>query len=231
MPNCVFLLSLARYRRRPEATVGARLRAHTRLRLEQRKRTSSGNVKRGAASSVLTGWREITGEGRVGLAGSLGKAETAETMPILGTSSPEPYEWSRFRYCCHNSYVPVVWAYPSSVTGKARNPSPSGKLFRVGQMIAPPAMRDLPNHPCERNRASLRRWPPARVPSLLQKLQSFADTTTFPILPVRSVFDGGPPRSECSEAHIGAQHPPSTVWDRWTTDLVRLENHGSSRAI
>ena len=146
MPNCVFLLSLARYRRRPEATVGARLREHTRLRLEQRKRTSPGNVKRGAASSVLTGRREITGERRVGLAGSLRKAETAGTMPILGTSSPEPYEWSRFRYCCHNSYVPVVWAYPSSVTGKARNPLPSGKLFRVGQMIAPPAMRDLPSH-------------------------------------------------------------------------------------
>ena len=54
-------------------------------------------------------------------------------MPILGTSSTEPYQCGRFRYGCHNSYVPVVWAYPSSVTGKARNPLPSGRLFMVVQ--------------------------------------------------------------------------------------------------
>lgn len=141
------------------------------------------------------------------------KAETAETMPILGTSSPEPYEWSGYRYCCHNSYVPVVWAYPSSVTGKARNPLPSGKLFRVRQMIAPPAMRDLPNHlasEIEFHSVAGRRHV---RPACLKSSSRLPTSTTFPILPVRSVFDGGPPRSDCSAVHMGAQHPASTVSD------------------
>jgi hypothetical protein len=34
--------------------------------------------------------------------------------------------------------------YPSSVTGKTRNPFASGKLFGVRQMIAPPVVHDLP---------------------------------------------------------------------------------------
>jgi hypothetical protein len=140
-------------------------------------------------------------------------------MPILGTSSPEPYEWSRFRYCCHNSYVPVVSAYPSSVTGKARNPLPSGKLSGVGQMIAPPAMRDLPNHlasEIEIHSVAGRRHV---CPACFKSSSRLPTSTTFPILPVRSGFDGGPPRSECSEEHVGAQHPPSTVWDLFDDGL------------
>jgi len=40
---------------------------------------------------------------------------------------------------------PVSGVYPSWVTGKARNPLRSGKLFGVRQMVAPSQTHDLPN--------------------------------------------------------------------------------------
>lgn len=86
----------------------------------------------------------------------------------------------------------------------SRSPLPSEKLFRVRQMIAPPAMRDLPNHLASEIEFHFvaGRW--HERPARLKSSSRLPTSTTFPILPVRSVFDGGPPRSEYSAARIGA---------------------------
>ena len=113
----------------------------------------------------------------------------------------------------------------------SRSPLPSEKLFRVRQMIAPPAMRDLPNHlasEIEFHFVAGRRHERPACPKSSSRLPT---STTFPILPVRSVFDGGPPRSEYSAARIGAPASAKYSLGPLTTDLVQLENHGSSRAI
>jgi hypothetical protein len=71
-------------------------------------------------------------------------------------------------------------------------------------MIVPPAMRDLPTHLASEIEFHFvaGRW--HERPACPKSSSRLPTSTTFPILPVRSVFDGGPPRSECSAARIGA---------------------------
>lgn len=129
-------------------------------------------------------------------------------MPILGTSSTEPYQCGRFRYGCHNSYVPVVWAYPSSVTGKARNPLPSGRLFMVVQTRHRQCAICLTHLASEIEFHSVAGRRHA-CPPCFKSSSRLPTSTTFPILPLRSMFDGRPPRSECSAAR--------RTWCGWRT--------------
>jgi hypothetical protein len=77
VPNSLLPLGLARYRRRPEATVRARARARTRPRLKERSRQRE-------AEHVCDG-RTETKEGRFGLRGRFPQnGSRRETVPIPG---------------------------------------------------------------------------------------------------------------------------------------------------